>query len=168
MEKSTSQESFRSFFLFSSLRRTHFGNAPQWVHIMRTVNISSPERAGGFNLRAPFAVQVKGQRFLFPKCMWIQGQFILENPGNTFHQGLPPSSLWGSFVLIERRRGYRVSPFRVLEIKLVSQDNDLNLTPSACVRTFDSRSGRGGTYVLEIRVEKTEGDRAGSARSRID
>lgn len=70
-------------------------------------------------------------------------------------------------MLIERRGGYRVSPFRVLEIKPVSQDNDPNLTLSARVRAFDSRSGRGGAYVLEIRVEKTEGE-AGSARSRID
>lgn len=45
-------------------------------------------------------------------------------------------------MLIERRGGYRVSPFRVLEIKFVSQDNDPNLTPSARVRAFDSRSGR--------------------------
>lgn len=70
-------------------------------------------------------------------------------------------------MLIERRRGYRVSPFRVLEIKLVSQDNDLNLTPIARVLAFDSRSGRVGAYALEIRGEKTEGE-AGSARSRID
>lgn len=50
------------------------------------------------------------------KWVWIWRPVVIENPGNTFHSCLLPQR--ESFVLTERQRGYRVSPFRVSRIIL--------------------------------------------------